>query len=249
MKRNSLIKKILIKILWGLFIFLFLFMLYYNFGGNQDREIIVLPTYGPVQVNPKGDTISHRVGAFSFVNQFGESINEKNFEGAVYVADFFFTTCQSICPIMSNALLKVQKAYSNNPRVKIISHTVMPETDSLEVLKAYSDKMKARKGKWEFVTGNKKDLYHMARNEYFIVEDKGNSDENDFIHTQMFALVDRNKQIRGYYDGTDSLDVERLIKEIKMVERENEYTRQFTQLKTVNLIINKLRLHGCLKIK
>ncbi len=249
MKRNSLIKKILIKILLGLFIFLFLFMLYYNFGGNQDREIIVLPTYGPVQINPQGDTISHRVGAFSFVNQFGESINEKNFEGCVYVVDFFFTTCQSICPIMSNALLKVQKAYSNNSRVKIISHTVMPETDSLAVLNAYSKKMKARRGKWEFVTGNKRELYHMARNEYFVVEDKGNGDENDFIHTQMFALIDRNKQIRGYYDGTDSLDVNRLLKDIKIVERENEYTRQFTKLKSVNLILNKLRLHGCLKIK
>lgn len=247
--KKRMLKKIVINILLGLFVFILLFSLYYNFGGNQDREIIVLPTYGPVQINPDGDTISHKVGAFSFVNQYGETIDEKNFEACVYVVDFFFTTCESICPIMSNALLKVQKAYSNNPRVKIISHTVMPETDSIEVLKAYSENRKARRGKWEFVTGNKKDLYHMARNEYFIVEDKGNGDEDDFIHTQMFALVDRNKHIRGYYDGTDSLEVNRLIKEIKIVERENEYTRQFTKLKSVNLLINKLRLHGCLKIK
>lgn len=229
--------------------FLLVFILYYKYGGNQDREIIVLPNYGPIKINTNGDTIPHQVGSFSFVNQFGESINEKNFDGCVYVADFFFTTCQSICPLMSNALLNVQKAYSNNPRVKIISHTVMPETDSVELLKAYSEKMKARKGKWEFVTGNKKELYRMARDEYFIVDDKGNGDENDFIHTQMFVLVDRNKAIRGYYDGTDSLEVNRLIKDIKIVERENEYTRQFTGIKPVNLLINKLRLHGCLKIK
>lgn len=88
----------------------------------------------------------------------------------------------------------------------------------------------------------------MARDQYFVVEDKGNGDENDFIHTQMFVLVDRHKNIRGYYEGTDSLDVTRLIKEIKIVERENEYTKEFTKIETLNLVINKLRLHGCLKI-
>jgi protein SCO1/2 len=234
----------------GIFLasFLFLFFLYYQFGGNQDREIIVLPNYGPIQISAKGDTLAHQVSSFSFVNQFGQTVNEKNFDGCIYVADFFFTTCQSICPKMSNSLLRVQKAFSNNPRIKILSHTVMPEEDNSEVLRVYANQFKARPGKWEFVTGSKKELYRMARDQYFVVEDKGNGDENDFIHTQMFVLVDRHKNIRGYYEGTDSLDVNRLIKEIKMVERENEYTKEFTKIKTLNLVINKLRLHGCLKI-
>jgi protein SCO1/2 len=124
----------------------------------------------------------------------------------------------------------------------------MPETDKSEILKEYAQKYNAKPGKWEFVTGSKKELYRMAREQYFIVEDTGNGDEEDFIHTQMFVLVDRHKHIRGYYDGTDSMEVNKLIKDIKIVERENEYTKQFTSVKSVNLLINKLRLHGCLKI-
>ena len=240
----SLLKKIGIVLV----IFLLLFLLYYNFGGNQDREIIVLPTYGPLKKDAKGNSIHHTIGSFSFLNQYGKSINEKSMDDCIYVADFFFTSCQSICPIMSNSLLRVQRAFSNNPRVKILSHTVMPEEDNSEVLRVYANQFKARPGKWEFVTGSKKELYRMARDQYFVVEDKGNGDENDFIHTQMFVLVDRHKNIRGYYEGTDSLDVTRLIKEIKIVERENEYTKEFTKIETLNLVINKLRLHGCLKI-
>jgi len=248
MKSKSPFISILKKIGIGFTIFLLLFALYYNFGGNQDREIIVLPTYGPMKLTTSGDSIPHRVSNFSFMNQFGKTVTQKNLDGCIYVADFFFTTCQSICPMMSHSLKRVQRAFSNNPGIKLLSHTVMPETDKSEILNEYAEKYKAKPGKWEFVTGNKKELYRMAREQYFIVEDTGNGDEEDFIHTQMFVLVDRHKHIRGYYDGTDSLEVNKLIQNIKIVERENEYTKQFTSLKTVNLVINKLRLHGCLKI-
>jgi protein SCO1 len=248
MKSKNPLISILKKIGIGVTIFLLLFALYYNFGGNQVREIIVLPTYGPTKQGPNGEKLVHAVSDFSFLNQYNNKVAQKNFDGCVYVADFFFTSCQTICPVMSNSLQRVSRAYSNNSKVKIISHTVMPETDSIRLLKNYAEKFNARQGKWEFVTGNKKELYRMARDEYFIVEDQGSGDENDFIHTQMFVLVDRHKHIRGYYDGTDSLEVNQLIKDIKIVERENEYTKQFTSLKTVNLVINKLRLHGCLKI-
>lgn len=234
----------------GVFFLFFLaaFLVYYFFFGNQDREIVYLPYYGnPKLISGDPDT-RHRIPDFSFINQSSQIITRDSLAGEIYVTDFFFTTCSGICPVMSNGLQRLNRAYSNNPRIRILSHTVMPETDSVEVLRDYADKLHARSGKWDFVTGVKRDLYRMAREGYFLTEDKGDGGEDDFVHTQMFALVDREGYIRGYYDGTDEAEVNRLIKEVRQLDRQIEYTREFVPVPIINTAINKLRMHGCLKL-
>lgn len=229
-------------------IFLGCFAIYYFFFGNQDREIVYLPYFGNPRSSSNLPNNRHRVPDFSFVNQQAEIITRDSLKGEIYVTDFFFTTCTGICPVMTDALQSLNRAYSNNPRIRILSHTVMPETDSVTVLRDYADKYHARAGKWDFVTGAKPSLYRMAREGYFLTEQKGDGGVDDFVHTQMFALVDREGYIRGYYDGTDEAEVKRMIKEVRQLDRQIEYTREFVPVPIINTAINKLRMHGCLKL-
>jgi protein SCO1 len=160
----------------------------------------------------------HIIAPFSFVNQYGETITEQDVAGKVYVADFFFTTCPGICKDMSQNLITVQQEL-NEKDFLILSHTVWPEVDSVEVMLAYAEKHKARRGKWHFLTGSKTELYEMARKSYFTLKpaevgEPGDGD-SDFIHTSNFVLVDRKGQIRGYYDGTEMADVQKMIKDAR----------------------------------
>ena len=160
------------------------------------------------------DTVHHTVQKFSFTDQTGKTITEKNFKGKIYVADFFFTTCQSICPIMTNQMKRVVDAYKKEPAVMFLSHTVYPEHDSVSVLAEYAKNQSADASRWHFVTGSKKELYDMARKSYLLSTDSGDGGKSDFVHTQMFALVDVNSHVRGFYNGTDSSDVNKLIADI-----------------------------------
>lgn len=160
------------------------------------------------------DTIHHTVHNFSFTDQTGRTITEEDFKGKIYVADFFFTTCQSICPIMTNQMKRVVETYRNTPSVLFLSHTVFPEHDSVNVLAEYAKSHNADPSRWHFVTGKKKELYDMARKSYLISADSGDGGKGDFVHTQIFALVDVNRHVRGFYNGTDSLDVNKLIADI-----------------------------------
>lgn len=186
-----------------------------------------LPIYNPADVNPElvDSTVQykskyHTIADFSFVNQNGDTITQKNYEGKIYVADFFFTTCGSICPKMTTNLADVQKAVLNNPKVMLLSHTVFPETDSIPVLKAYAIKHGVIDSKWNLVTGDKKEIYTMARKSYLAVK-LGRPDQlYDMVHTENFVLVDQKRRVRGFYDGTDKEDMKRLLEDIDFLSQE-----------------------------
>ncbi|MDR7369861.1 SCO family protein [Flavobacterium aquidurense] len=186
-----------------------------------------LPIYNPADVNPElvDSTIQykskyHTIADFSFVNQNGDTITQKNYEGKIYVADFFFTTCGSICPKMTTNLEDVQKAVLNNPKVMLLSHTVFPEVDSIPVLKEYAIKHHVVDSKWNLVTGDKKEIYTMARKSYLAVK-LGRPDQlYDMVHTENFVLVDQKRRVRGFYDGTNKEEIKRLIDDINFLSQE-----------------------------
>lgn len=181
----------------------------------------VLPIFNPADVNSElvDSTVQHvgkyhTIADFSFTNQNGKTVTQKDYEGKIYVADFFFTTCQTICPIMTTNMTEVQKAFSNNPNVMILSHTVTPEIDSVPVLKKYALKQGVNDSKWNMVTGDKKDIYYIARKSYLAVKTGKPEEMYDMVHTENFVLVDTKRRVRGFYDGTKKEDVQRLIEDI-----------------------------------
>lgn len=186
-----------------------------------------LPIFNPADVNPElvDSTIQyiskyHTIADFSFVNQNGKTITQKDYEGKIYVADFFFTTCTSICPKMTSNLVEVQKATMDNPKVMLLSHTVFPEVDNVAALKAYAIEKGVNDKKWNLVTGDKKEIYTMARKSYLAVK-MGKPDElYDMVHTENFVLVDAKKRVRGFYDGTKKEDIARLIEDINFLTNE-----------------------------
>jgi protein SCO1/2 len=186
---------------------------------SKKSTVRLLPVMGNKSVI-NTDTIYHTVAAFSFTNQLGETITEENVTGKNYVAEYFFTTCQSICPVMNDNMMKVAKAFEHDTTLKILSHTVKPEEDSVPALLVYANEHKANPKNWWFLTGDKKELYSLARKSYLMNNEEGNGDADDFIHTQLFALVDQERRIRGFYDGTNDADVEKLIKDIHLLKEE-----------------------------
>lgn len=187
-----------------------------------------LEIFGPKEPVPGSgavpDTIYHTISDFSFISQDSSIVTQETVKNKIYIADFFFTTCKSICPKMTNHLMRVQNAFSDDPEIVIISHTVDPERDTPPVLAAYASKHKAIEGKWYFVTGDKKQLYDVARNSYYITAMPGDGTGDDFIHSEKIVLVDKDKRIRGFYDGTDYYDITRLIEEVKVLKW--EYTKK-----------------------
>ena len=208
---------------WLLLIAPLIFVALYFINKNEHKPLRTLPFFGQKNSLKKGDTIFHTVKPFCFTNQYGEKVTEETVKGKIYVTDFFFTTCQSICPIMSTELERVYKQYSNHLDVLILSHTVAPEEDSVNVLMNYAKLHGVNNRQWLFLTGDKKHLYEMARQSYLLNAEEGKGDEEDFIHTQNFALVDKERHLRGFYDGTDSLEVSRLIIDINLLLEEYEY--------------------------
>ena len=183
-----------------------------------------LPIFNPADVNPElvDSTIqyisrSHTIADFSFTNQNGKTITQKDYEGKIYVVDFFFTTCGSICPIMTTNMVEVQKAFLNNSKVMILSHSVTPEIDSVAVLKAYAEKNQVNDKKWNLVTGDKKEIYTMARKSYLAVKLGKPSELYDMVHTENFVLVDSKRRVRGFYDGTKMEEINRLVADINFL--------------------------------
>jgi len=186
-----------------------------------------LKIYSPKDLNPKlvdenqrEIYKNHRIRNFKLVNQDGDTVSNSFLENKIYVADFFFTTCPTICPVMSNQLERVQEAFSGDTTFKIVSHTVQPEYDSAAILKEYATLHQADPQQWTFLTGDKAEIYSLARKSYFAVTTEGTGGVNDFIHTENFILVDQKKRIRGFYDGTSETDVNRLIADIKKLKNE-----------------------------
>lgn len=194
----------------------------YVFLATGEVNARLLPYFGPKQLAENGtDTIYHTIPAFSFVNQDGKTVTEDDYKDKVYVANYFFATCQTICPIMSTQLLRVQEKFKEKKQyVRILSHTVDPEHDSVAVLRDYANMVHADTEMWDFVTGDKKELYDIARHGYLLNALEGDGGPEDFIHSELFLLIDRDRHIRGIYDGTNIKKVNELNDDIKMLMRE-----------------------------
>jgi protein SCO1/2 len=212
------------KYKWFLFIVIVLSTIILSLFYSALKPKKTLPIYNPSMVNPElvDSTVQyiskyHSIANFSFTNQNGKTITQKEYEGKIYVADFFFTTCGSICPKMTTNLVEVQKAFINNPKVMLLSHTVFPEIDSVSVLKKYAIKNGVIDSKWNLVTGDKKQIYAMARKSYLAVKLGKPEELYDMVHTENFVLVDSKRRVRGFYDGTKKEDIERLIEDINFL--------------------------------
>jgi protein SCO1/2 len=186
-----------------------------------------LPIYQPAMVSTElvDSTIQyqkkyHKIADFSLINQNGETITQNDYKDKIYVADFFFTTCQTICPIMTNNMAKIQKELINDTDVLLLSHSVTPEIDSVEQLKRYALEKGVNDAKWNLVTGDKKQIYELARKSYLAVKDFGDGGPFDMIHTENFMLIDKKRQIRGFYDGTNADDIGRLLSDIAILKVE-----------------------------
>ena len=186
-----------------------------------------LPIYQPASVNSElvDTTIVHKINYhkisdFSLTNQNGETVTQSKYDNKIYVADFFFTTCQSICPIMTKNMKDIQDKLIKDSEVLLLSHTVFPEIDSVEVLKKYAIENQVIDSKWDLVTGDKKEIYDLARKSYLAAKDN-TFGEYEMIHTENFVLIDKKKQIRGFYDGTNKEEIDRLYKDIKILKNSN----------------------------
>lgn len=180
-----------------------------------------LPILGPVDYSSTGDTIYHTIPGFSFWDQDSNHISERFVENKVYVADFFFTSCPSICPRMKKQLQRVDKAFIDEEGLRLLSHTITPEIDSVAVLKAYADKLEGVSDKWRFLTGNQDSIFSIARS-YFENMAKDSQAEGGYIHSGKFYLLDGKRRMRGYYNGTDPKEVDQLIKDIRFLLKEDK---------------------------
>jgi len=186
-----------------------------------------LKIYNPADVNPRlvDESIlhvqkNHNIADFNLINQNGKKITNKDYKDKIYIADFFFTRCQNICIAMAYNMSELQEFYKNDTDIMFLSHSVTPLIDSVAVLKEYAMNKGVIDGKWNVTTGEKKHIYELARKSYFAVLDEGNGDENDFIHTEQFILVDKKRRIRGYYDGTNDQEMEKLKEDIVFLKEE-----------------------------
>ncbi len=198
-------------------------MVLYYLSTKLNKPIKTLAYFDPKNHSKAKITEHHTIPAFSFINQYNEVVNEQTTKQKVYVTDFFFTTCQSICPVMSHQLERVYKEFKERNDFLILSHTVNPETDSIPQLLQYAKQHGVTDLHWLFLTGDKKQLYQLARKGYLLNNEEGKGDADDFIHTQNFALIDKEKHIRGFYDGTDTAEVTRLINDIHILFDEYAY--------------------------
>ena len=190
-----------------------------------NKPIETLPIYSPSMVSKElvEENIQfikkyHKIKDFSMKNQNGETITQEFYNDKIYVADFFFTTCPTICPIMTENMGYVQEKIKNDSDVLLLSFSVTPEIDSVEQLKKYALEKNVIDSKWNLVTGNKKDIYNLARTSYLVAKTNGDGGKYDMIHTENFVLVDKEKRIRGFYDGTNSNEMDQLLNDIKILK-------------------------------
>lgn len=186
-----------------------------------------LPVFEPADIN--ADLVDenlqhqkkyHKIADFKLTNQNGETVTQDDYKDKIYVADFFFTTCQTICPVMTKNMVKVQDQLKDEGNVMLLSHTVTPEIDDVARLKEYSETEGIDDNKWNLVTGDKKQIYDLARKSYLAVKDVEDDNDYGMIHTENFVLIDKQKRIRGMYDGTDTTEINRLLHDIDVLIKE-----------------------------
>jgi len=194
----------------------------------QTSRVDYLPYYNEESFSPHWITPNsleekafHKIPVFEFTNQLGETVTEKTFDSKIYVADFFFTTCPGICPKMTNNMLKLQEEFYDDPEIMLLSHSVMPKTDSVAALKAYAEEYNIMDGKWHLVTGDRDEIYSLGREAYFVENDLGQAkSDDDFLHTENFLLIDKNRHIRGIYNGLNRASLAQLMIDIKALQLE-----------------------------
>lgn len=180
-----------------------------------------LPYFDSYDFSPKWNSVNHTIPKFEFINQNGDTITNNDYAGKIYVADFFFTTCPGICPKLTKHMKILEDLYSKNDQIKFLSHTVMPWHDSVSVLNEYGKRYDIESKKWNLVTGDKEEIYRVARDGYFADNSfKTQESVNEFIHSENFYLIDKNGKIRGVYNGTLEIEIERLKRHIKTLEKE-----------------------------
>ena len=194
---------------------------------NALTPVKILPIYQPAEVSFELVDSSlqhvkkyHKIAPFRLFNQNGQIITQRDYEDHIYVADFFFTTCPTICPIMTDNMSAIQAQTLKEEKVKLLSFSVTPQIDSIAQLKKYALEKGVNDAKWNLLTGDKKEIYTLARKSYFVVKEDGDGGPHDMIHTENFVLVDPDKRIRGYYDGTDKAAMEDLLQDITTLKKE-----------------------------
>lgn len=192
-------------------------------GHNEFRTLEILGPKDPVLKTINGkevvDTVYHTIGSFSLTDADSNRITGAVMDGKICVVDFFFTTCKTICPKMSNQLMRVQHKFRDREDVNILSFTVDPVNDTPSRLREYALKHRAVAGKWHFITGEKDSIYNLAKTSFFLTAMEGGGDADAFLHSDQFLLIDKKKRIRGYYDGTDQFEVKKLIEDINVLTR------------------------------
>ncbi len=202
----------------------FLFLITLFLSQSCINETKKLPIYGRSEIIPKkvngkiiNDTLYHKIKDFSFYNQDSLLVTNNTFKNSIYITDFFFTSCPTICPIMKSNLLKVYDSFKNNNKVKFLSHTINPEFDTIEILNKYSEKLGVKSSIWHFVTGEYSTLYDLAQTSYMVSALKDENEPGGFLHSGTFLLIDTNRHIRGIYDGTNDLEINRLIQDVNIL--------------------------------
>lgn len=228
------------KLLQNRILFIFIVSLFFfscdkqvkkeNIKVEETSRVVHLPYYNEetfepnwIKPNSKEEQEFHKIPDFNLINQLGDTVSHKTFENKIYITDFFFATCPGICPKMTENMFKVQEEFKDDSDILLLSHSVTPTKDTVAVLKEYSEKYNIIDNKWHLVTGNKEQIYNLGRNEYFVENELSLTpkDINDFLHTENFLLIDKNKHIRGIYNGLNRASVAQLIIDIKALQKES----------------------------
>jgi len=203
--------------------FFIVFILFVGCKFNKQGELPILGRHQYIETDTGLDTIYHTISSFSFIDQDSTWVTNETYHGNIYVADFFFTSCPSICPIMKAQMLRVYEEFEDEEKVKFLSHTIDPDYDNVAVLSDYANRLAVKSNKWHFVTGEKEQIYEMAQTSYYIAARANNQAPGGYEHSGAFILIDPSRRIRGVYDGTDEERIDVLIADIKiLLEEKNE---------------------------
>ncbi len=191
------------------------------FGCSQDKKLPYLGKHETRVVDGKTDTLYHQVPPFKFLNQDSVWVSEKDMAGKIYIADFFFTTCPTICPKMKTQLVRLYERYADNDQIRILSHSIDPEFDRPHVLKQYANRLQVKAPRWNMVTGDKQAIYTLGEKSYMVTAQEDKNEVGGFVHSGAFILVDKQRHIRGIYDGTKEEEVNHLIEDLEILLKTN----------------------------
>jgi protein SCO1/2 len=190
-------------------------------GCSQDKKLPYLGKHATRVVGVKTDTLYHQIPPFKFLNQDSVWVSEKDMVGKIYIADFFFTSCPTICPKMKTQLLRIYERYANNDQIRILSHSIDPDFDKPHVLKQYANRLQVKAPRWNMITGNKKAIYTLGEKSYMVTTQEDKNEVGGFVHSGAFILVDKQRHVRGIYDGTKEEEVNHLIEDLEILLKSN----------------------------